>query len=268
MFNIEILKSNPCDQWLVRQFEAYRFSSDSVTDRFIPRPYISVVFHFKDCPAIDGETPLQLDTFFAAPIVPQAFLLKFQGTMDTLAITCKATVLSRLFKLDMSPTPQRSIPLSGPNFFGLWKRMADLGSTRERIACFSDFIHSLQQTPYRPDAVDMLYDKIIEKSIHTPVKEIMRECNASKSTLLRKFISRTGVHPKTLARIVRIDYLWTRIRDEQAVDYQELVVDGNYFDQSHFINDFRDIIGETPGYFFNRNLDIVRKFSAKPLARV
>ncbi len=188
--------------------------------------------------------------------------------MDTLAVTCKASVFSGLFGLDMSPTPNRSIRLSGPGFFDLWKTMADLGTTTERIACFSDFIRSAQKTPYQPDAVDILYDKILEKSIHTPLKEIMRECNASKSTLLRKFIGRTGVHPKTLARIVRIDYLWTKIRDERAVDYQELVVDGNYFDQSHFINDFRNIIGETPGFFFSRNLDIVKKFSAKPLARL
>lgn len=212
--------------------------------------------------------PVKLEPFFAAPIIPQAFLLRFQGNMDTLAVTCKATVFSRLFKLDMSPVSKRSISLSGSKFFRLWQTMKDLGTTQERMACFSDFINTVQQTVYSSDAVDALYDKIIEKSIHTPLKEIMRECNASKSTLLRKFISRTGVHPKTLARIVRIDYLWTKIRDEKAVDYQELVVDGNYFDQSHFINDFRDIIGETPSFFFKRNLDIVKKFSARPLARL
>jgi AraC-like DNA-binding protein len=39
------------------------------------------------------------------------------------------------------------------------------------------------------------------------------------------------------------------------------VFDGNYFDQAHFINDFKSITGETPSYFFNRNLQITKMFS-------
>jgi hypothetical protein len=42
-----------------------------------------------------------------------------------------------------------------------------------------------------------------------------------------------------------------------------MVFEGNYFDQSHFINDFKSIIGEkSPGDFFNRNLTVVKMFAA------
>ena len=64
-------------------------------------------------------------------------------------------------------------------------------------------------------------------------------------------------------RIVRLNYLWTKIKYDSAVDYQDLVFNGNYFDQSHFINDFKYIVGETPNQFFNRNLEIVEYFSGK-----
>lgn len=148
-------------------------------------------------------------------------------------------------------------------FFKIWESLANLTTPDERIAYFSEFINKMQKTAYSPDAVDILYAKIVEKSITTPLKVIIQECHASKSTLLRKFVKRTGVSPKTLARIVRLDYLWTKIKDENAVDYQSLVFDGNYYDQSHFINDFKSIVGETPGYFFNRNLNIVKLFSGR-----
>ncbi|HRO47653.1 helix-turn-helix domain-containing protein [Agriterribacter sp.] len=268
MLDIELFDSDKNNEWLVRQFEAYRFSGSSLADKFIPRADISIIFHFKDCPFISGEASLQLEPFFVAPIIPRAIMLQFGGNMDTLAITCKATVFSRLFELDMSPVPKRSINLPQHIFFPVWKAMAHLNTTNERIAYFSGFINSVQQTPYCPDAVDMLYGKILEKSITHPLKEIMQECFASKSTLLRKFIKRTGVSPKTLARVVRLNYLWTKIRDENAMDYQELIFDGNYFDQSHFINDFKAIVGETPGYFFNRNLNIVKMFSGKPAGEI
>ncbi len=267
MLDVELFDNDKNNEWLIRQFETYRFKGTFLADKFIPRPYISLLFHFKSCPLILEEPPLELEPFFVAPIIPKAFTLKFHGNMDTLAVTCKATVFTRLFALDLSPVSKRTINLPQRPFYSVWKEMANLNSTEDRIRCFSNFINSVQKTDYHPDAVDMLYDKIIEKSIATPLKEIMRECHASKSTLLRKFVKRTGVSPKTLARIVRLDYLWTKIRDENAVDYQSLVFDGNYFDQSHFINDFKAIIGETPGYFFNRNLSVVKMFSGKPVGK-
>ncbi|HRN56487.1 MAG TPA: helix-turn-helix domain-containing protein [Agriterribacter sp.] len=268
MLDIEIFGNDEKNEWLIRQFEFHRYKGSFLSDKFIPRPDVFVVFHFQDCPLIVDDTPIQLEPFFLAPVLPRAITLKFSGNMDTLAITCKATVLSRLFGLDMSPVSKQSISLPRHIFSPVWEAMADLRTPAERIAYFSTFIHSVQQTPYCPDAVDMLYDKIHEKSITHPLKEIMRECFASKSTLLRKFISRAGVSPKTLARIVRLDYLWTKIRDEEATDYRDLVFDGNYFDQSHFINDFKAIVGETPGYFFNRNLHIVKMFSGKPADKI
>lgn len=238
-----------------------------MVDKFLPRPYISLLFHFKDCPSIAANPPIKLEPFFLAPIIPQAITLDFGGNMDTFAVYFHATLFSHIFKLDLSPVSKRSINLPHEIFFPLWQKMADLKTTQERIDHFSDFIKSIQPTPYLPDAIDVLYQKIIEKSITTPLKVIMQECNASKSTLLRKFVKRTGVSPKTLARIVRLDYLWTKIRDENAVNYQNLVFDGHYYDQSHFINDFKAIIGESPGYFFNRNLSVVKMFSGNSFGK-
>lgn len=267
MLSMEIFACDKDNEWLIRRFESYRFNGPPLADKFIPRPYIYLLFHFRDCPFINGEPPIKLEPFFVAPVVPKAFTLQFQGDMDTLAIACRATVFSRVFEVDMSPVSKRSINLPLPTFSPVWKAMATLNTLQERMAYFCDFLNSVQKLPYFPDAVDMLYDKIIEKSITTPLTAIMRECHASKSTLLRKFVKRTGVSPKTLARIVRLDYLWAKIRDENAVDYQSLVFDGNYFDQSHFINDFKAIIGETPGYFFNRNLSVVKLFSGKSVEK-
>lgn len=265
MLSINLFNNDKNNEWLIRQFEAYQYSGPSVEDKFFPRPDVSLVFHFNECASISGDTILHLEPFFVGPIIPQAINLKFQGNMDTFAVTCKATVLSRIFDLDMSPVVKRSINLPQHQFLPLWKELAGLQSSTERIRCFSNFINSIQSSPYCPDAIDTFYDKIVEKSITTPLKDIMRECHASKSTLLRKFIRRTGVSPKTLARIVRLDYLWTKIRNEKAVDYRDLAFYGNYFDQSHFINDFKFIVGETPGYFFNRNLNTVKIFSGKPI---
>ncbi len=148
-------------------------------------------------------------------------------------------------------------------FQPLWNVLSQLKTTDERINHFTNFINSFQQTPYIPDVIDVFYEKIIKKSPTTLLKDIIQECAACQRTLERYFVKRTGVTPKTLMRIVRLDYLWTKIKDEKAINYQDLVFDGNYFDQAHFIKDFKSIIGETPSYFFNRNLQITKMFSGR-----
>ncbi|GAB1359009.1 hypothetical protein MASR1M31_07880 [Porphyromonadaceae bacterium] len=124
-------------------------------------------------------------------------------------------------------------------------------SDEDRITHFEKFISShVGSERYQPDAIDILYKKILEKSIKTHLHNIMDECDCSCRTLQRKFIKRTGVTPKTLMRIVRLNYLLAKTRSNYKPDCQDLVFDGNYFDQAHFINDFKDIVGETPGHFF------------------
>ncbi|OJX91264.1 MAG: hypothetical protein BGP01_12675 [Paludibacter sp. 47-17] len=263
MFDVKIIGNNASNNWLVRQFEIMKFSDTALEEKFIPRPDISIVFHFKDSPLIRSEKNIQLEPFFLAPIIPSSLVLNFHGEMDTFIAICKPTVFTRIFHLDLTPVNKRSIDLPPAIFSKLWTELSRLDTTQERIHHFTAFINSFQQTPYQPDAVDIFYDKMIENSAAVPIHKLARECPACKRTLERNFIKRTGVTPKVLMRIIRLNDLLSHLHDPITIDYQELVFDGHYFDQAHFIKDFKSIICETPGYFFNRNLQIAKMFSGK-----
>ena len=269
MLQVEIHKNINTNQgWLINQFEIFNFTEPFLTEKFIPRQYISIVFNFRNLPLILDKLPIQLEPFFVGPIIPQAIKLKFQGNMDTFIVACKPTVFSRHFNINLSPREKRSVNLPHAIFYPLWKSMSDLSSTEERINFFTNFINTFHEASYCPDAVDDLYNKIIEMGTTTPLKEIMQDCCATERSLQRNFIRRTGVSPKTMMRIVRLNNLWDKIKNENAIDYQDLVFDGHYFDQSHFINDFKAIIGETPNQFFKRNLNIVKMFSGKAEGKI
>lgn len=136
MLEVEVFESSVNDAWLVHQFENYSFDGSQVVDKFIPRPYVSVVFHFKERPHFVDEISFKLDPFFLAPIIPRAYTLIFSGDMDTMVITCKATVFSRLFILDLSPVPNRSIHLPHHIFHPLWQKMLGLKNNLDRMTVF------------------------------------------------------------------------------------------------------------------------------------
>ncbi len=251
------------NDWLIRQYEIFRSTGCCFVEKFIPRPDISIIFHFKALPLIVETPVVKLEPFFAAPIISESLNLNLNGISDTFIISCNPTPLSRIFELDLTPRKKRSIDLPHNLFYPLWKAMSTLDTTEKRIAYFNRFLSSFHKGVYQKDAVDILYDKIMEKGMVFPLKEIVQECNASQRTLERHFVKRTGVTPKMLVRIMRLDCLWNKVQNNKPIDYQDLVIDGNYFDQAHFINDFKSIIGESPSNFFKRDLNSIKMMSGQ-----
>lgn len=251
------------NNWLVRKYEIFQSTDGGFVEKFVPRADISIIFHFKSVPRIVGTSVVPLQPFFIAPIVSESLLLNLDDISDTFVIICNPTALSRIFKLDLTPQAKPDIDLPHQLFYPLWETMSELETTEERIACFERFLSGLQQSTYLKDAIDILYDKIMEKGMHLPLKEIVRECHASQRTLERHFVKRTGVTPKMLVRIMRFNALWNKVQNNKKIDYQNVVATGNYFDQAHFINDFKSIVGESPGNFFKRDLHSIKMMSGQ-----
>jgi len=69
----------------------------------------------------------------------------------------------------------------------------------------------------------------------------------------RKFSGLVGVNPKQYLRTVRFQHVLQIKKSSRFLDYTSLAMECGYFDQSHFINDFKTITGLTPGNFFKEN---------------
>jgi AraC-like DNA-binding protein len=67
--------------------------------------------------------------------------------------------------------------------------------------------------------------------------------------LQRLFDDYVGVGPKWVINRYRLHEAVDRLADGTAVDWTALALDLGYFDQAHFIRDFRKLVGRTPGEF-------------------
>ena len=71
----------------------------------------------------------------------------------------------------------------------------------------------------------------------------------SERSLERHFKQRMGMSPKTYFRICRFNTVKTRLDQHPASSWQELAFNSGYYDQSHFIKEFKRFSGKTPGQY-------------------
>ena len=118
----------------------------------------------------------------------------------------------------------------------------------ERVRLLNNFL--LQQTSKSkgPDAVIIQAVKLIVQyeGVMT-VELLLQTLFVTERTLERKFKQTVGITPKRFIEIVRLNASAKRMqRMNEKQSLAGVAYDSGYFDQSHFIKDFRKFTGFTP----------------------
>lgn len=71
----------------------------------------------------------------------------------------------------------------------------------------------------------------------------------SQRTLQRLFRRYVGVGPKWVLQRYRVHQAAELLADGEHDDWAAMAVDLGYFDQAHFVNDFRAVVGTTPAQY-------------------
>lgn len=263
---LDYYKSSELCRSLVIQYEHVQAEGEniSVIDRHIPSGYASLVFNSSGRAAIHEEPLIHLPKHFMVVPLFRAVNIGIYEDLDSFIITCRASMLSRLLSLNLSSLKNDFYRRSENDELKIIEhQFVEHKSAEKRIAIIEQFFQDKGLAEYTPDEIDILYNRITDGNGCTPIAEQIEQFDKSPRYFRQHFTERTGLNAKTLARIVRVNHLWSMIIKNSAADFQDMVFEGDYFDQAHLIHDFKKIIGETPSFFFNRNLDNVTIMSGK-----
>jgi AraC-like DNA-binding protein len=82
------------------------------------------------------------------------------------------------------------------------------------------------------------------------VDSVAKQLGVTSRHLRRAFVESVGVAPKEFVRGVRLQRAIQRTTTDH--DWGRIANDVGYYDQSHLIADFRDLVGLTPGAYLAR----------------
>ena len=118
--------------------------------------------------------------------------------------------------------------------------------------------------------LDRSPDPIVSTAIHTILgsqgqirsSDITRATDVGQRTLERHFRDAVGLTPKHFARIVRFQALIKAFQSQPKTNLTEIAIQFGYFDQSHFIREFKEFAGLSPANYLSQAHNLSDQFTA------
>jgi AraC-like DNA-binding protein len=141
----------------------------------------------------------------------------------------------------------RSIPLRE-----IWKPAknlnARLSDARSPIECLDLIAGELRSLPGH-GVVQKVSTAIVARCGQVRVAELAFDAGMSARQLRRLFLEQVGLTPKHLSRVIRFRESVARLAQAGRGDLTRVALDCGYYDQAHFINEFRELSGYRPTEF-------------------
>lgn len=99
------------------------------------------------------------------------------------------------------------------------------------------------------ELVGNLVERILDDRSITKVEELAELAGMNTRTLQRLFSRYVGVSPKWVIQRYRLHEAVEQLAPGVPIDWPKLALDLGYFDQAHFIRDFKGIIGVPPSEY-------------------
>jgi AraC-like DNA-binding protein len=224
-------------EWDLRGMPAH--SQETLT-----HPCVNLVFERGKSVLVGVETGIATDVLqgqdfvFGIKFKPGAFYPFLNASAST--ITNTKLKPEAIFGLDIIPL--EDLVLSAP----------DVDAMIAHVEAF--FRPRLPAHDETVTLVTEIVDWIMSEPSITRVEDVAQHFHFTVRSLQRLFSQYVGVSPKWVIKRYRLHEAALQLEAGQDINCTRLVYDLGYFDQAHFIKDFKTIIGRTPAEYARNQL--------------
>lgn len=240
---------------------------EPVKQRVLPDGCMEMIFHYGDLYQqyfADGSSIVQPRSFVfgqitkyieiaptgASGIISARFLPEGIGPFINMPVTSlenKAVAIAEIFADGSS----------------LEKHVINANNNEERIKLVESFLLSKLIEPNTIDTIARsCVEAIFQSQGRIAVVELAGKMNINRRSMERKFTTAIGMSPKQLARVARLQSTLKMLEQKKFTSLTSLAYENGYYDQAHFIKDFKEFTGMSPKSFYADNLKLSALFIA------
>jgi AraC-like DNA-binding protein len=233
--------------------------------RVFPDGCIELVFHYGDLFSKyhPGETVLQPRSFIHGQLT-RFIEIGGNGCVGVFSVRFHPHGLRPFIDVDLAEISNANIPLKeiwGAAGDELEDQVLNAGSNEQRVQIIERFLRERMLRKPIATAVQNGLVMIDRKKGILPIHELSLELNIGQRQFERQFLSAVGLTPKQYARITRFQHTLFLAGQNRFHSLTELAYSAGFYDQAHFIKDFRELSGLSPKQYFSEQLPLVKFFS-------
>jgi AraC-like DNA-binding protein len=156
--------------------------------------------------------------------------------------------------------------VAGKEVPALHQKLLEAKTLRERIALIETFLWAnLSHTKKRFDKLAIVNDVMRElrrPEVEENIETIAGRYDVSSRYLQKLFLQYTGLTPKLYSKIHRFQHSLRLVTKKEA-PLTSIAYDCGYFDQSHFIREFKSFTGLTPSGYSQETSPITGAFTER-----
>lgn len=103
--------------------------------------------------------------------------------------------------------------------------------------------------------IDYAVNQIITSPNQQSIEQIAAKVGYSQKHLIKLFKDYVGLTPKGFLKITRFQKAIEEIATAKEADWTKIAFDSGFYDQAHFINDFKSFSGFTPKQYMQKQFD-------------
>ena len=182
------------------------------------------------------------------------FYIQPTGYVNTFAIRFYPYGFANFVNTSISNLVNKETPIR--DLFGeepskkLEHEIVNATSTQERIEIVERFlIGRLSESATIDNIVKTTIDTLLDTKGASPINEILKQDLSKRRQLERKFIKQIGLSPKQLGKVIRLQTALKMLLNEKHETLTKIAYESEYYDQAHFIKDFKEFTGTNPKEF-------------------
>lgn len=228
-------------------------SKEIIKQKIIPDGYPEMIFHYKDPYKINifGKWEEQEKQLLAGQI-SKFFYLKNSGYSGIIGIKFQPWAISSLFKIEMHYLTDKIIKIPNDTLLDI-NEINNLAETEmdcdDKLVAIEALLNDYLTNKKTGNIKGQNAIKaIINKNGIISSEELETISGMNERALQRYFKSYIGVSPKFYCRIIRLSYVFNLV-NQGNFNWLDLVFLGGFYDQSHFIKNFKEFTGEEPSVY-------------------
>ena len=254
----------PLDHFVEHLIYTEGFSAAHNLDRFLPDGNTEIIIDLTERPQhiYHNETLQELQTCryaWVSGVRTQPITIPSGNGNRMLIVAFKKGEAFPFYRFPMSDIADTVVDTDlvfGRNFQDLREQLLAANTIDRMFELVENFLLRQAGSAIHMDGAARCIEYAVSSILHQPtlrrLHQLSEEIGYSQKHFIALFRRQVGVTPKQYLKILRFQKAIGAIENHPATPWSDLALESGFYDQAHFIHDFKQFSGFTPNEYLKR----------------